>query len=409
MAGRANPQTNEVFMLSAEHIQLVKSTIPLLENAGVAVTEYFYQRMFNANPELKNIFNMSNQRNGRQQFALFSAVASYAKHIDNLAALGEVVERVANKHSSFFIQPDHYPIVGHHLIGTLKELAPEQFTPAVAEAWTEAYGLLANILMGREQQIYQQHAATTGGWNGPRAFVVQQKTAESDLVTSFVLVPADGGPVARYQPGQYLGIKVKPAYADYVEIRQYSLSDKANGHSYRISVKREEQPLPGLVSNYLHQHVQVGDVLEVLPPAGDFYLKSMTSPTVLISAGVGLTPMLAMLETLAAAQPATPIWFLHACENAQQHSFAERVMALQQQLGELHCHTWYNQADPNQANFYSGLMQLAPIARQLPLQQGQFYLCGPTGFMKFAKDQLLALGVNADAIHYEVFGPHSDL
>ncbi|GGY84560.1 flavohemoprotein [Cellvibrio zantedeschiae] len=393
-------------MLSAEQIQIVKSTVPLLESAGVAITEHFYKRMFKANPELMNIFNMSNQVNGKQQFALFSAVASYAKHIDNLGALGAMVERVAHKHASFMIEPAHYDIVGHHLIGTLKELAPQEFTEPVAEAWTQAYNMLAGILIGREQHLYQDKSQAKGGWRGARRFVVSEKTAESELVSSFVLTPEDGGAVVDYQPGQYLGIKVKPDHADYVEIRQYSLSDQANGRSYRISVKREELPQAGVVSNYLHDQIQVGDSIEVMPPGGDFYLKSLTQPTVLISAGVGQTPMMAMLETLASKQSSTPIWYLHACENPAQHSFDQRIQELKENHSTLHNHTWYNQPQLNHP--FNGLMQLADIADELPLQTGQFYLCGPTGFMKFAKDQLLAMDVKPESIHYEVFGPHSD-
>ena len=196
-------------MLSAHTIATVKSTIPLLESAGVAITDHFYQRMFRLNPELKNIFNMANQANGRQQFALFSAITAYAKNIDNLGVLSEVVERVAHKHTSFFIQPEHYDIVGHHLIETLRELAPDAFTPEVEQAWTEAYGALANIFINREGDLYKQTEQAPGGWLGPRKFTVLSKTPESSLVTSFVLSPVDGKPVIGYKPGQYLGIKVQ--------------------------------------------------------------------------------------------------------------------------------------------------------------------------------------------------------
>ncbi|KKL01849.1 NO-inducible flavohemoprotein [Rheinheimera mesophila] len=397
-------------MLSAQTIAIVKSTIPLLESAGVAITNHFYQRMFRLNPELKDIFNMTNQHSGRQQFALFSAIAAYAKNIDNLAVLTETVERVAHKHTSFFIQPEHYGIVGHHLIETLRELAPDAFTPEVEQAWTEAYGALATIFTGRERQLYNQTEQKPGGWYGPRRFKVKEKLSESELVSSFVLVPTDGEAVVDYQPGQYLGVKVKPAYSDYYEIRQYSLSDKPNGQSYRISVKRELGEVAGLVSNYLHNHIQVGDELDILPPAGDFFLQSAHLPTVLISAGVGLTPMLSMLESIVALKQQTPVFFLHACENQQQHSFAQRISQLQQDYPLLHNFTWYNKAEQNTAaTQFTGLMDLKAVAAQLPLQSANFYLCGPTGFMKFAKDQLLALGVASAQIHYEVFGPHSDL
>ena len=278
-------------MLSAHTIATVKSTIPLLESAGVAITDHFYQRMFRLNPELKNIFNMANQANGRQQFALFNAIAAYAKNIDNLGALSEVVERVAHKHTSFFIQPEHYDIVGHHLIETLRELAPEDFTPDVEQAWNEAYGALAEVFINREGDLYRQTEKAQGGWLGARQFKVLNKTPESSLVTSFVLSPVDGKPVVGYKPGQYLGVKVQPAHCDYVEMRQYSLSDKPNGKTYRISVKREQGEVNGLVSNHLHESVEQGDVIDILPPAGDFFQQNQHLPTVLISAGVGLTPM----------------------------------------------------------------------------------------------------------------------
>lgn len=394
-------------MLSNQTIAIVKSTIPLLENAGTAITQHFYERMFRHNPELKDIFNMSNQRSGRQQFALFSAIAAYAKNIETPEMLAAAVERIAQKHTSLNVQAAHYDVVGHHLIETLRELAPDAFTPDVEAAWTEAYGFLASIFIRREGEIYANSNAQPGGWNGPREFVVKAKTAESELVTSFVLAPADGGPVLDYQPGQYLAVRVKPAGADYWEIRQYSLSDKSNGRDYRISVKRESGAQPGIVSNYLQDFLKAGDAIQVIPPAGDFVLKPAQIPNVFISAGVGITPMMAMLETQAAKGSDAPHYFLHACESPQQHSFAGRIRALEQQLPSLTTFTWYSRA--HEEGSFHGLMELAPLKATLPLADGNFYLCGPSGFMKFAKDQLTALGVAENRIHYEVFGPHAEL
>lgn len=397
-------------MLSQQTIATIKSTIPLLETAGVAITNHFYQRMFQVNPELKDIFNMTNQHSGRQQFALFSAIAAYAKNIDNLTVLTETVERVAHKHTSFFIQPEHYDIVGHHLIETLRELAEDAFTPEVERAWTEAYQFLANVFIGRERQLYNGIEQKEGGWYGPRRFFIKKKIRESDLVYSFILAPKDGEPVVDYQPGQYLGVKIKPSHCDYFEIRQYSLSDKSNGMHYRISVKKEGGTVPGLVSNYLHDNMEVGDELDILPPAGNFFLQSAHLPTVLISAGVGLTPMVSMLESIVASVKHTPIYFIHACEGTSQHSFATRVQEIQSTYSLLHSFTWYNkELLIDEKNVFSGLIDLNKISKYLPLQSANFYMCGPTGFMKFAKDQLLELGVAPAQIHYEVFGPHSDL
>lgn len=399
-------------MLTQQHIDTVKSTIPLLESAGPAITKHFYQRMFEHNPELKDIFNMSHQKTGGQPVALFNAIAAYAKHIETPQVLMDAVERIAQKHTSFNIQPAQYSIVGHHLIETLRELAGDAFTPAVEEAWGEAYNVLANIFIDREGELYALNAAANGGWIGAREFVLTETKAESELVKSLIFKPVDGLPVMTYKPGQYIGIEVKPSTSDYQEIRQYSLSDKANGEYYRISVKREAVGIPGVVSNFLHDELAVGDEVILYPPAGDFFFVDRNAPVVLVSAGVGVTPMQAMLETLSAADYNHPIHYIHACENVAQLSFAERLQEIQQKRS-FHQHIFLRETANDEAaqaiEHHTGLLNLAAIQEQLPLSTGDYYLCGPVTFMQFAKQQLLELGVNNERIHYEVFGPHKDL
>ncbi|MGL4381479.1 MAG: NO-inducible flavohemoprotein [Vibrio sp.] len=392
-------------MLTEQHITIIKSTIPVLESAGPALTQYFYQRMFKHNPELKHIFNMTHQSTGRQSVALFEAIAAYAKHIDNLAALTSAVERIAHKHTSFNIQPEHYQIVGHHLLETLRELAPQAFTPAVEEAWTAAYLFLAQIFIDREAALYLARKHALGGWQDGRAFIVQDKHTESADVTSFTLVAADGGAVLDYLPGQYIGLEVTPTGSDYREIRQYSLSQASNGQEYRISVKREGvgSSNPGLVSHYLHQQVQVGDTVKLYAPAGDFFYIERQRPVVLIAAGVGATPIQAMLHTLA-QQGKTEVTYLYACNDASQHTFALETQTVVKQHG-WDQHVWYR--DENSEHAQHGEMQLSQVV--LPIQDGDFYLCGPIGFMQHVVKQLLALGVEQERIHYEVFGPHASL
>ena len=397
-------------MLSQRHTDIVKSTVPLLEEAGPAVTEHFYQRMFSHNPELKHIFNLSNQHSGRQQFALFSAIAAYAKHLDTPQVLAEMVDRIANKHTSLNIRSEHYPIVGQHLIATLQELLPEQFTAEVQQAWELAYQQLADIFIRREDEIYLASSSSAGGWSGGREFVLTAKRPESELVSSFVFVPQDRAAVAAYKPGQYIGIEVQPEGCEFRQIRQYSLSSAALAGQYQISVKREINGRPGVVSNYLHDDLAVGDRVVLYPPVGDFYLQPGEQPLVLISAGVGVTPMQAMLEHVCQQQPGREVHFLHACENPQQHSFAARQRNIKKDMN-LSLHYWYRQPvtpEQSEGRCYSGLMDIAAVA-DLPRQQGEFYICGPVPFMSVIRQQLLAAGVTAERIHYEVFGPHQGL
>ena len=234
-----------------------------------------------------------------------------------------------------------------------------------------------------------------------------KKTKESDLVTSFTFEPMDGQAVINHEVGQYLGLELDAEEFDHTEIRQYSISDRANGENYRISVKRELGNNPGIISNYLHDNLQVGDLIDLHPPAGDFYFVDRKAPVVLVSAGVGITPMQAMLEHKAEISYPYPVHYLHACENSEQHSFAQRTEQLCQENNWRHT-TWYNNINSvEEANIKQGFIDFQSV--NLPLINGDFYLCGPIGFMKYAKESLENLGVDEGRIHYEVFGPHATL
>jgi len=397
-------------MLDQHTKEIVKSTIPLLESAGPALTQHFYQRMFAHNPELKDVFNLAHQHTGGQPVALFNAVAAYAKNIDNLEALGSVVERIAHKHTGFLIKPEQYAIVGGHLLATLKELGGDAVTEEVLTAWGKAYGFLADIFINREAQLYQQTAEKKGGWQGTRRFVIKAKQAESSVITSFVLVPEDGLPVVEFIPGQYLSLSINNSQLEHQEVRQYSLSDAPNGNSYRISVKRDSA---GKVSNLLHDYYQEGDVIDVVAPAGDFVLTATNdSPVVLLSAGVGLTPMKSMLNQLLSQSHKSQITWVHACEDGQQHAFKACVANQAAENTDLTRYVWYRKplaTDlPAEDYDFEGTIELAKIAQRI-LPNAQYYFCGPIGFMKVVKQQLLALNVPEGQLHYEVFGPHSDL
>ena len=396
-------------MLDNQTIAIVKSTIPAILELGPSLTAHFYDRMFSHNPELKDIFNMSNQRNGHQREALFNAVCAYASNIDNLAALGPAVEKIAQKHTSFAIRPEQYNIVGTHLLASIDEmLHPGE---EVLEAWGKAYGVLAGIFVQREEQIYQQSETDNGGWRDLRAFRILKKQPQSDVICSFVLAPVDGGRVADFKPGQYLAVYIKHDSLEHQEIRQYSLTTSPNGEFYRIAVKREDQ---GKVSNYLHQQAQEGDVIDIAPPHGDFFLDvAPTTPVALISAGVGQTPMLGMLNTLHDSQHQAQVHWLHAAENGSVHAFADEVADIAGRMPNLSRHVWYREpgADDVEGRDYHshGLMDLSALQGSLADPQMHYYFCGPVAFMQFVGKQLLEMGVEAERIHYECFGPHKVL
>lgn len=306
--------------MTTEQMQLVKGTVPILREHGVLLTTHFYNRMFTHNPELKHVFNMGNQQNKKQQTALAMAVLAYAEHIENPAVLMPAVDHIGHKHTSLDIRPEHYAIVGNHLIASISEVLGQAATPELLEAWTLAYQQLASIMTGHEQKIYDHQTSKKGGWTGWRPFVVKEKIQESAEITSFYLYPTDAGEVAMHLPGQYISLRLFLPEINLLQPRQYSISSSSNGKYYRISVKREagSQHPDGLISNRLHDHIQAGDIVELSAPAGSFVLnKQNQSPKVFISGGVGQTPLLSMLEDLVSGKnDYTPtITWIHGCRS----------------------------------------------------------------------------------------------
>ena len=288
-------------MLSQKTIEIVKSTAPVLEVKGQEITSCFYKLLFTNHPELLNIFNHANQSKGRQQTALANTVYAAAKYIDQLEVLIPAVKQIAHKHRSLAIKPEHYPIVGKYLLEAIKEVLGEAATDEIITAWGEAYGEIANVFISVEKAMYTEAQEQEGGWIDFKEFVVADKKEESSIITSFYLKPKDHGKVPSFTPGQYITIQVSIPGEEYTLNRQYSLSDAPGKDYFRISVKKEAECNPkGKVSNYLHDEINVGDTIKVSAPAGDFVMENNESaPIALISGGVGITPMVSMLNTLA--------------------------------------------------------------------------------------------------------------
>ena len=224
--------------LSEKTISIVKSTAPVLQEGGEALTRHFYERMFRENPEVSSLFNASNQAGGTQQRALAGAICAFAANVDNLEVLGAAVERIAQKHAGLRILPEHYPIVGSNLLASISEVLSLPDDHEIITAWAEAYGFLADILIGRETQIYRKQESSENGWSGFKNFRIIRKVVESDVIDSFYLAPADDSKVPFYKPGQYITVRV-PDSTTGTTMRNYSLSSAHHPDHFRISVKAE--------------------------------------------------------------------------------------------------------------------------------------------------------------------------
>jgi nitric oxide dioxygenase len=398
-------------MLTQKTKDIVKATAPVLAEHGYDIIKVFYKRLFEAHPELKNVFNMAHQEQGQQQQALARAVYAYAENIEDPSSLMAVLKNIANKHASLGVRPEHYPIVGEHLLAAIKEVLGAAATDEIISAWAQAYGNLADVLMGMESELYEHSSGQPGGWTGWRNFVVREKRPESSVITSFIMEPADGGPVVNFEPGQYISVAVNVPSLGLQQIRQYSLSDMPNGHSYRISVKRESGGAnpPGYVSCLLHDHVNVGDEIKLAAPYGSFHIDvNATTPIVLISGGVGLTPMISMLKR-AIQDPKRRVVFVHGARNSAVHAMRDRLREAARTYANFSLIVFYDDPLPQDAagrDFdHKGLVDVKAIKAAVLLPDADYYICGPIPFMRMQHDALKSLGIREANIHYEVFGP----
>ena len=388
-------------MISNASRPYIDASVPVLREHGLAITTTFYASMFAAHPELKNLFNMGNQASGAQQQSLASAVFAYAANIGNAAALGPVVSRIVHKHASVGIRADHYPIVGHHLLGAIRTVLGEAATEPLLKAWEEAYTSLARLLIDAEAKMYEEAGVQPGE---TRPMRVLEVTRESENVIAIRFVPDDGGALPPFRAGQYVSVAVD--FPDgRRQLRQYSLSDAPGKDSMRISVKREDGGAAprGEVSTWLHANVKAGDVLQVSHPFGDFLPDTESKePVVLLSAGVGITPMISALNRIAMVNPERRVIFAHAARDGAHHAHQRDVAAAQARMPYLHVVSFHEEGEA--PGVLKGKMELARLP-SWPRGETEVYLCGPLPFMQAQWNALLAAGAPVDKLHREVFGP----
>lgn len=416
--------------LTQEQIDIVKSTVPILKVHGETITTTFYRNVLNAHPELRNIFSLRSQQTGAQQSALAKAVFAYASYIDDLPRLTHAVERIAHKHASLFIQPEHYPIVGKYLVAAFAEVLGDALTDEVTQAWIAAYNQLADVFIQREAQLYKE----AGDWDSWRKFKIAKKAAENSTVTNLELVPVDGKALPTYLPGQYISLQIPvPEAGGLVQSRQYSLAaaPAAACDRYCISVKREETTLdtatseelatgkvPGLISNLLLGRYSEGDIVELSPPHGEFFVdasdpSAVSKPLVLLSAGVGAAPLVAILDSvLDSPSAARLISWIHMARSSDTACYTKHVREVAAKHPGVRCKIALKNVQPQdvqgEAYDVSGRLDLAALVDEeglLHLEDvaAEYYICGPEPWMVELRSWLTSRGVQVERQHLELF------
>ncbi|MFE5052897.1 globin domain-containing protein [Streptomyces sp. NPDC056637] len=392
-------------MLSEQSTPVIRTTLPVVGAAIGDIAELFYAKLFDDRPELlRDLFNRGNQASGEQQKALAGSIAAFASMLVEHpeARPDAMLARIANKHASLGITSDQYKLVHQHLFSAIGDVLGEAVTEEVAAAWDEVYWLMANALIAIEARLYQSSGTAEGEiWH---QMEIAERREETPDTVSLVLRRADGRPTDSFRPGQYVSVQVQlPDGAR--QIRQYSLSCAPGSPQWRITVKRVRGATApeGEVSSWLHEHARVGHSLTVSAPFGDLVLPEDDGPLLLASAGVGVTPMLAMLNELAAEATPRTVTVVHADRTLGDHAHREEQRRLVQALPNATLHLWYE--EPGADVRPEAATGRADVTT-LDLPQGTTaYLCGPLPFMRAVRSDLLRRGLPAASIHYEVFGP----
>ncbi|WP_404788086.1 2Fe-2S iron-sulfur cluster-binding protein [Altericista sp. CCNU0014] len=299
-----------------------------------------------------------------------------------------------------------------------KDKAAYQWGVYAALLATGGGAALGLAYKGKVEQRSPQSASTlsipnaaTQDWKDWRNFVVVRKVKESEEITSFYLKPEDGNEIPGFQPGQFLTIKLEiPGQAKPV-LRTYSLSDYPEPcDTYRLSIKREPAPRdldvpPGLSSNFMHDRVQEGSVISAKPPSGKFVLDvRKSSPAVLVSNGVGITPTIAMAKACSRLNPNRPIWFLHGARDGRYHAFRDEVLHLAEQNPNLQVHFAYSRPRPeDEGQFHSTGYVDTALIQSLASQDAEFFLCGSPPFMNAIRKGLQEWGVPDVRVYFESF------
>lgn len=392
--------------LSPDSAEVVAATAGVVAEHAEEITKVFYPDMFEAHPELLNVFNVANQAVGEQPKALAASVVAFAVQLLDPDApdFTPVLQRIAHKHVSLGIKAPEYTIVGRYLMGAIGKVLGDAVTPEVARAWDEVYWLFATALIAEEAKLYAQ--AGTDPEEPWRPYRVVERFEESDEVFSLLLAPVSGQ-VPSHRTGQYVAIAVDVPGGTR-QPRQYTISSGPRGDSLRVTIKRVrgvDGTPDGQVSGWLHEFAQPGTILDVSQPAGDVVLDESDAPVVLVSAGIGITPVAAIMEDLSRRQPDRTVRLFHADKAHSSHALYDGLRRQVLAMSDARAQNWYEEGAEEAPTLHparSGFMDLTDV--ELP-EEAQVFMCGPLPFMQIARRTLIDQGVPSDNIHYEVFGP----
>ena len=374
-------------MVNKEEVEIINSTVPILQEKGVEITSLFYKRLFEQHPELRDVFNQPNQKQGFQSTALATAVLAAAQHIDDLTPIVPVVMPVAHKHCALQVMPEHYPIVGENLLIAIQEVTGLEADDPIIQTWGKAYGEIADAFIGIEKGLYAEMS-----WDGFKPFEVLAVRMETDIIKSFT-VKSDEISSISYKPGQYITVDVQVPGLPYRAKRHYSVVDVQDG-KLTFAVRKEDfNSNRGEVSTYLHEDINAGDTINLSAPIDTFGVENADKPQLFIGSGIGITPLFPMYRETSGTND--DVQFIQVSDNADNVAFETELknIAANENV-QLHTHLRDKE----------GYLMSEELKKFIKDDQ-EIYVCGGVTFIQSIVKELAKAGVDKGRIHYELFVP----
>lgn len=375
-------------MLTENEKAIIKETVPVLQEKGTEITSFFYKRMFNQHPELKNMFNQTNQKRGLQSTALAQSVLAAALNIEDLTRILPVVKEIAYKHCALQVPPAGYDIVGENLIAAIEHVLSLENDNPIVQTWTKAYGEIANVFISVEKEIYEQMA-----WSGFKPFELIDIEQVTDNIKLFTIKSTEID-LSQFEPGQYITVDVESEKLPYRAKRHYSIVE-GNVDQLSFAVKRDvTENNEGEVSTILHDEFKVGDMINLSAPVGDFTLNHVSKPQLFIGSGIGVTPLVPMFRHVVSSQGTAQ--FIQNTNDIDQIPFQDKLSEIANNEDNAN----YIIHDKNQNGYID-----AEYLKQYLTDDTEIYVCGGTEFLKSIIGILKEIGVATERVHFESFIP----
>ena len=375
-------------MLNEKEKGIIKETVPVLQEKGTEITSYFYNRMFNQHPELKNMFNQTNQQKGFQSTALAQSVLAAAVNIDNLGNIMPVVKEIAYKHCALEVPPAGYDIVGENLIEAIKAVVGLEDDHPIIQTWKKAYQEIADVFIQVEKDIYASML-----WEGFQPFEIEKIEQLSSDIKAFTVKSTDYD-LSQFTPGEYITVDVSSEKIPYRAKRHYSI---VSGEKERLTfaVKRDvTTDHEGEVSTILHDELNEGDKINLSAPVGPFAVANPENPQLFIGAGIGVTPLVSMFNEVIVKD--SNAQFIQVTGDVNDTPFTSYLENISQKSDKANYELYDREKN--------GYLTKEYLEKYIS-ENTEIYVCGGAKFIQSVIEVLKALDGDQSHIHYETCVP----